>query len=102
MVLPPATTFPVLSSTRATVTYLLAVWLARVIGFAVILVQLRDAEKQTELEARFPLLKEKQIIISSDAHYLWDIRDKQAYFELDDEPYSSEKIRQELFRKLRG
>ena len=64
--------------------------------------ELRDAGKQSELGARFPILKEKQIIISSDAHYLWDIRDKAAYFELDDEPYSSEKIRHELFRKLRG
>ena len=64
--------------------------------------ELRDAEKQSELVARFPILKEKQIIISSDAHYLWDIRDKQAYFELDDEPYSGEKIRRELFKKLRG
>ena len=64
--------------------------------------ELRDAEKQSELEARFPILKSKQIIISSDAHYLWDIRDKSAFFELDDEPYSSEKIRRELFRKLRG
>ena len=64
--------------------------------------ELRDAENQSELEPRFPILKEKQIIISSDAHYLWDIRDKQAYFELEDEPYSSEKIRRELFKKLRG
>ena len=64
--------------------------------------EIRDAEKRSELEARFPILKEKQIIISSDAHYLWDIRDKSAFFELDDEPYSSEKIRRELFRKLRG
>ena len=64
--------------------------------------ELRDAEKQTELEARFPILKKKQIIISSDAHYLWDIRDKSAYFELEDEPYSSEKIRHELFKRLRG
>ena len=64
--------------------------------------ELRDAERQSGLEERFPILKSKQIIISSDAHYLWDIRDKQAYFELDDEPYSSEKIRHELFKKLRG
>lgn len=64
--------------------------------------EIRDAEKQRELEARFPILKEKKIIISSDAHYLWDIRDKQAYFELDDEPYSGEKIRSELFKRLRG
>ena len=63
--------------------------------------EIRDAEKQRELEARFPILKEKQIIISSDAHYLWDIRDKQAYFELDDDPYSGEKIRNELFQRLR-
>ena len=44
----------------------------------------------------------KRIIISSDAHYLWDIRDKDAYFEIDDEPYSSQAVRRGLFEILRG
>ena len=64
--------------------------------------EVRDIEKLPELRERFPVLNEKQIVVSSDAHYLWDIRDKSAYFELDDEPYSGAKIRHELFRILRG
>lgn len=44
----------------------------------------------------------KRTIISSDAHYLWDIRDKDAYFEIDDEPYSSQAVRHGLFEILRG
>lgn len=47
-------------------------------------------------------LKGKRTIISSDAHYLWDIRDKDAYFEIDDEPYSSQAVRHGLFEILRG
>ena len=47
------------------------------------------------------ILKEKLLTLGSDAHYLWDIRDKSAYFELDDEPYSSSKVRSSLFKVLR-
>ena len=47
-------------------------------------------------------LKKDRIIVGSDAHYLTDIRDKECYFELNDEPYSSKNVRQELFRLLRG
>ena len=64
--------------------------------------EVRDPDKRTDLENRFPVLKEKTIVVSSDAHYLWDIRDKSAFFELDDEPYSAAKVRHELFRLLRG
>ena len=64
--------------------------------------EVRDAEKLPQLLEKFPVLKEKQIVVSSDAHYLWDIRDKSAYFELDDEPYSGAKVRHELFKRLRG
>ena len=35
-------------------------------------------------------------VISSDAHYLTDIRDKDAFIELDDEPYSSALVRKNL------
>ncbi len=41
-------------------------------------------------------------IVGSDAHYLWDIRDKDRYFELDDEPYSGDLVRSRLFKMLRG
>ena len=50
----------------------------------------------------YPTLRTRRPLVSSDAHYLWDMRDKQFYLELDDEPYSGDKVRGELFRLLRG
>lgn len=64
-------------------------------------VEIRDPEKVEELTKRFSL-QEKTVVISSDAHYLQDVRDKQNYFLLEDEPYSSALVRRELFKALRG
>ena len=64
-------------------------------------VEIRDTEKVEELTSRFSL-QDKTIVISSDAHYLQDVRDKQNYFLLPDEPYSSALVRAELFKLLRG
>ena len=41
-------------------------------------------------------------IVCSDAHYLTDIRDAENYLLLPDEPYSSARVRAELFKVLRG
>ena len=46
-------------------------------------------------------LSDKLLIVSSDAHYLTDMRDKENYFELEDEPYSTAFVRKKLFEKLR-
>ena len=46
-------------------------------------------------------LENKQLIVSSDAHCLTDMRDKENYFELDDKPYSRSLVRHRLFDKLR-
>ena len=61
-----------------------------------------NGEKIEEYYEKFPVLKTRRPLVSSDAHYLWDIRDKQYYLELDDEPYSGDKVRKELFKLLRG
>jgi len=53
-----------------------------------------------EYTERFPILKEKKTVISSDAHFLWDINERENYFTLEDEPYSSELIRKRLFDHL--
>lgn len=50
---------------------------------------------------KYPELKSRLHLVSSDAHYLWDIRDKDKWIELDDEPYSGDKVRKELFKILR-
>lgn len=63
--------------------------------------ELHDEGKIQELVEKHPVLNGKKIIIGSDAHYLWDIRDKKAYFDIDDEPYSSEIVRKRLFESLR-
>ena len=64
--------------------------------------EFNDGENRESYMERFPILKEKRILVSSDAHYLWNIRDKEAYIEIDDEPYSGRKVTDELFRILGG
>ena len=63
--------------------------------------EFHDSDKQAEYAEKYTNLKDKVLLTSSDAHYLWDIRDKEAYFELEDEPYSSVFVRHKLFEKLR-
>ena len=64
--------------------------------------EFQDAANARAYLDRYPILREKILITSSDAHYLWQIRDKQAYFDLDDEPYSGDLVRHNLFAVLRG
>ena len=45
-------------------------------------------------------LEEKIIVTDSDAHYLWDISEAENSFVLEDEPYSSALVREQLFRLL--
>ena len=59
-------------------------------------------KKAEPLSKLHPPMQKMLWVSGSDAHYLWDIRDKEHYFELVDEPYSSELVRRELFRTLRG
>ncbi|MBR3595837.1 MAG: PHP domain-containing protein [Clostridia bacterium] len=61
-----------------------------------------DGSKISEYCEKYPALNTRLPLVSSDAHYLWDIRDKKYYLELDDEPYSGDLVRKELFRVLRG
>ena len=63
-------------------------------------VELYDPESSERL-IREHKLEGKRLIVSSDAHYLWDIKEKREYFELDDEPYSSDLVRRRLFEYLR-
>ena len=64
--------------------------------------EFHDAEKIDSYKERYPLLRGVCTVVGSDAHYLWDIRDKEHFFELDDEPYSSDLVRANLFRILKG
>lgn len=62
--------------------------------------ELHDGSKLDEYAKKYSL-EDKTFIVSSDAHYLTDMRDKENYFELDDEPYSSAYVRSQLFKILR-
>lgn len=64
--------------------------------------ELHDAQKTDAYRQRFPVLEGLLTVTGSDAHYLWDIREKEAYFELEDEPYSGDFVRQQLFLILKG
>ncbi len=43
----------------------------------------------------------RQLLVSSDAHNLWSIREKESFLDLDDEPYSSARVRAELIGLIR-
>jgi len=66
--------------------------------------ELNDIDSLPECVSRFSIITERGLVhvASSDAHYLWNMRDKDAYFEIEDEPYSSAFVRHNLFKKLRG
>ncbi len=65
-------------------------------------VEFHDLSKKEEYLEKYPSLRDKLILSGSDAHYLWDIRDKECYFDIEDEPYSSELVRKNLFKILRS
>ena len=64
--------------------------------------ELHDSDNEESYKKMYPVLADKRILCGSDAHYLWDIRDAHAYFDLNDEPYSGDFVRAQLFRCLRG
>ncbi len=64
--------------------------------------ELHDGNRKEEFRDRYPNLKGAELLVSSDAHYLWDIRDAEHFLELEDEPYSGAFVRKQLFRHLKG
>ena len=62
--------------------------------------ELHDGEKEEEYRNLYPL-GERLAIVSSDAHYLWNMRDENRFFLIDDEPYSSALVRKRIFELLR-
>lgn len=62
-------------------------------------VEIYDKSKQTDLEEKFEILKHKKKIYCSDAHYLEKIRDKENYFEFEDN-LSDDKIRKAVIEIL--
>jgi PHP family Zn ribbon phosphoesterase len=64
--------------------------------------ELHDGDKKDEYLGKFPILSDKPCVVSSDAHYLWDISGRLNCFELDVEEETPENIRRKLFERLRG
>ena len=62
--------------------------------------ELRDRENISAYSEKYGIAEER-FIISSDAHYLTSMRDKENYFDIDDEPYSSALVRRKIFEMLR-
>lgn len=64
--------------------------------------ELHDSDKKDEYISRFPVLAQKTVVVSSDAHYLWDISGRLNYVELEVEDEAPENIRKKLFERLRN
>ena len=63
--------------------------------------EVHDASKLSEY-SRFSGLDCNNLLVSSDAHYLWDISEKNSFITLDADENDSEAIVKCLFKKLRG
>ncbi len=62
--------------------------------------ELNDKANLDEYVKKYSL-ENKRYIVGSDAHYLTDIKDKDAFVMLDDEPYSSALVRKRLIEWLK-
>ncbi len=62
--------------------------------------EFHEADKVQEYLEQYPI-GDRKIIISSDAHYLWNMREENDFFLIDDEPYSSDLVRRRIFEQLR-
>ncbi len=62
--------------------------------------EFHDGNMVQEYLEKYPI-GDRKIIISSDSHYLWDMREENDFFLIDDEPYSSDLVRRRIFEQLR-
>ena len=63
-------------------------------------VELHDGGNEGEYREKH-IPETTRVVIGSDAHVLWDIRDKDAWLDIPDEPYSSATVRKNLIEILR-
>ena len=64
--------------------------------------ELNDPTSVPIYTSMFPHIRDMARVIDSDAHNLWSLSEAVNALELEDEPYSSDRVRQSLFRYLRG
>ncbi len=65
-------------------------------------VEFHDRENVDEYRKKYPIIADCKIVCSTDSHYLWNIDEAVHSFALDDEPYSSARVRAALFEHLRN
>lgn len=63
--------------------------------------EIHNRELRDELSAAIGI-PQNRLILSSDAHYLWDIKEKSDYIEFEEGAQTSDEIRERLFAYLRG
>ena len=63
--------------------------------------EIHNRELKDDLE-RVTNIPQSRFIVSSDAHYLWDIKEQTDYFEIEGENLSADEVRKKLFAYLRG
>ncbi len=64
-------------------------------------VEVHDRSNQAVYREKYAL-EGKLFLANSDAHYLWDINEAENDIMLEDEPYSSDRVRAALLARLRG
>lgn len=69
-------------------------------GFSVF--EAREKSSISSLSETFGAICEKNVLVCSDAHHLWDISEPENSLDIDDEPYSSSLVRKRLLEMLEG
>lgn len=64
--------------------------------------EFNDSANAETYPERYPIINGLSVLSCSDAHRLWEISEAENFLDLDDEPYSSAKVRQELIKFLKG
>ena len=64
--------------------------------------EFNNAENITRYKEKFPVVREENILVCSDAHHLWDINEAENFLMIDDEPYSSKLVRERFFEYLKN
>ena len=64
--------------------------------------EFNKADSIGSIKEKHSAAKNARVVVSSDAHHLWDISEADNFIELDDEPYSSSLVRKLLFEYLDG
>lgn len=64
--------------------------------------EFNDSKNAETYPQRYPIINGLSVLSCSDAHRLWEISEAENFLDLDDEPYSSAKVRRELIKFLKG